>query len=67
MLKEIKQGTNLFSQIRFCKQCMERIEHEIVNSEQVEYNPRGRAIFRCKRCGKVSSMRNLRPSSEVSY
>ena len=32
-----------------------------------DYNPRGRGLYRCKKCGRVKSMRHLRPSSEIGY
>jgi len=43
-----------------------RTEHELVRDTR-DYNPRGRGLYRCLRCGRVRSMRHLRPSSEVSY
>jgi uncharacterized Zn finger protein len=51
---------------RFCENCGMRTEHELVRDTR-DYNPRGRGLYRCLRCGRVRSMRHLRPSSEVSY
>ncbi|MGD0319762.1 MAG: hypothetical protein ABSB56_08715 [Nitrososphaerales archaeon] len=45
---------------------MMRTEHEVVGDSR-DYNPRGRGLYKCKRCGRVKSMRHLRPSSEIGY
>jgi len=54
------------AEYRWCEKCMMRTEHEIV-VETRNYNPRGRGMYRCKKCGRVKSMRHLRPSSEIGY
>jgi len=54
------------AEYRWCEKCMMRTEHEIV-VETRNYNPRGRGMYKCKRCGRVKSMRHLRPSSEIGY
>ncbi len=54
------------SDYRYCEKCMMRTEHEAV-SDSRNYNPRGRGLYKCKRCGRVKSMRHLRPSSEIGY
>ncbi len=51
---------------RYCEKCMMRTEHEAVVDGR-DYNPRGRGVYRCKKCGRVKSMRHLRPSSEIGY
>ncbi len=51
---------------RWCEKCMMRTEHELVGDSR-NYNPRGRGPYKCKRCGRVKSMRHLRPSSEIGY
>ena len=51
---------------RYCERCMMRTEHELVEDTR-GYNPRGRGNYRCKKCGRVKSMRHLRPSSEIGY
>jgi uncharacterized Zn finger protein len=51
---------------RWCEKCMARTEHEAVGDTR-DYNPRGRGMYKCKRCGRVKSMRHLRPSSEIGY
>lgn len=56
----------LLAEYRWCEKCMMRTEHEPVGDAR-EYNPRGRGLYRCKRCGRVKSMRHLRPSSEIGY
>ncbi len=45
---------------------MTRTEHEEVDDSR-DYNPRGRGLYRCKRCGHTRRMRHLRPSSEIGY
>jgi uncharacterized Zn finger protein len=54
------------SEYRYCEKCMKRTEHEAVVDGR-DYNPRGRGVYRCKNCGRVMSMRHLRPSSEIGY
>ena len=54
------------AEYRWCEKCMMRTEHELVVDTR-NYNPRGRGMYRCKRCGRVKSMRHLRPSSEIGY
>ncbi len=51
---------------RYCERCMMRTEHELVVDTRT-YNPRGRGNYRCMKCGRVKSMRHLRPSSEIGY
>lgn len=51
---------------RWCEKCMARTEHEAVVDTR-DYNPRGRGLYKCERCGRVKSMRHLRPSSEIGY
>ncbi len=51
---------------RYCERCMMRTEHEAVVDTR-DYNPRGRGTYKCKKCGRVKSMRHLRPSSEIGY
>jgi len=68
-IKVFAEGCNTRFQLaeyRWCEKCMMRTEHEIV-VETRNYNPRGRGMYRCKRCGRVKSMRHLRPSSEIGY
>lgn len=54
------------AEYRYCERCMMRTEHELVVDTR-RYNPRGRGNYRCKKCGRVKSMRHLRPSSEIGY
>jgi len=54
------------SEYRYCEKCMMRTEHEVVVDGR-DYNPRGRGLYKCKKCGRVKSMRHLRPSSEIGY
>jgi len=54
-------------EIRFCKNCGYKTEHEIIDKERALYNPRGRALYKCLVCGEITSKRQLRPSSEISY
>jgi uncharacterized Zn finger protein len=54
------------AEYRWCEKCMARTEHEAVVDNR-DYNPRGRGLYRCKQCGRVKSMRHLRPSSEIGY
>ena len=54
------------AEYRYCEKCMKRTEHEAVVDGR-DYNPRGRGLYRCKVCGRVKSMRHLRPSSEIGY
>ncbi|MGA2663528.1 MAG: hypothetical protein ABSF83_01090 [Nitrososphaerales archaeon] len=51
---------------RYCERCMMRTEHELVVDTR-RYNPRGRGNYKCTKCGRVKSMRHLRPSSEIGY
>ncbi len=51
---------------RYCERCMMRTEHELVVDTR-RYNPRGRGNYKCMKCGRVKSMRHLRPSSEIGY
>jgi len=51
---------------RYCEKCMMRTEHQAVQDSR-GYNPRGRGLYKCKRCGRVKSLRHLRPSSEIGY
>ena len=51
---------------RYCEKCMMRTEHELVVDTR-RYNPRGRGNYKCLKCGRVKSMRHLRPSSEIGY
>jgi hypothetical protein len=60
------EGILNMSDYRWCEKCMMRTEHEAVVDTR-DYNPRGRGMYRCKRCGRVKSMRHLRPSSEIGY
>jgi hypothetical protein len=60
------KGIANMSDYRWCEKCMMRTEHEAVVDTR-DYNPRGRGMYRCKRCGRVKSMRHLRPSSEIGY
>jgi uncharacterized Zn finger protein len=53
-------------EFRYCEKCMMRTEHEAVVDGR-DYNPRGRGLYKCKTCGRVKSMRHLRPSSEIGY
>lgn len=61
------QPTSLvLAEYRWCERCMARTEHELVTDTR-NYNPRGRGVYKCKRCGRTKSMRHLRPSSEIGY
>ena len=51
---------------RYCEKCMMRTEHELIVDTR-GYNPRGRGNYKCIKCGRVKSMRHLRPSSEIGY
>ena len=59
-------GRLLLAEYRWCEKCGARTEHEAVVDTR-DYNPRGRGLYRCKVCGRVKSMRHLRPSSEIGY
>ena len=54
------------AEYRYCEKCMSRTEHEAIVDTR-DYNPRGRGLYKCKNCGRVKSMRHLRPSSEIGY
>jgi uncharacterized Zn finger protein len=54
------------AEYRWCEKCMSRTEHVAVVDTR-DYNPRGRGMYKCKKCGRVKSMRHLRPSSEIGY
>ncbi|MDA4136918.1 MAG: hypothetical protein OK449_08005 [Thaumarchaeota archaeon] len=54
------------AEYRYCEKCMMRTEHELKEDTR-RYNPRGRGLYKCKKCGRVKSMRHLRPSSEIGY
>lgn len=54
------------AEYRWCEKCGTRTEHEAVVDTR-DYNPRGRGLYKCKQCGRVKSMRHLRPSSEIGY
>jgi hypothetical protein len=54
------------AEYRYCEKCMMRTEHEQVEDTR-NYNPRGRGLYKCKKCGRIKSMRHLRPSSEIGY
>jgi uncharacterized Zn finger protein len=57
----------VLKETRYCDRCFARTEHEILDSDKATYNPRGRTLYKCTRCGRVRSMRRLRPSAEASY
>jgi len=59
--------SNVLNELRHCDRCLVKTEHKVINEEDVTYNPRGRTLYKCTKCGRTRRMRMLRPSSEVSY
>ena len=62
----LRCNRSFLPEFRYCERCMMRTEHEAI-ADTRDYNPRGRGLYKCKRCGRVRSMRHLCPSSEIGY